>query len=301
MKYTSGRDFRQALEDRLQEIFHTENIPLVRLRKQVAFERLITRLLTIQPDTWILKGGLAMQLRLGIQSRTTKDIDLLYRELFTSIYDSLREAASLDIGDWFTFEVGQSEETPQDLFGGHRYHVRCLLDGRVFETFHVDVGVGDLLIEDYDCLYFDPILDFAGIVSTEVPCFPITQQIAEKMHALTREYASGGSSRARDFVDILLLAGLSNIEGVTLSKAIRATFEIRNAHSLPQEMPELSKVLEREYNHLTGELVLGYDDFHAAENALADFINPVLVNNDPGMWDAENWTWAELRVPSVRT
>ncbi len=105
-------------------------------------------------------------------------------------------------------------------------------------------------------------------------------------------YASGRSSRGKDFVDILLLAGLSNIEGVTLSKAIQSTFEIRNTHPLPQEMPELSKTLRREYNHFARELVLEYDDFHNAEIALADFINPVLVNNDPGMWDAENWTWA---------
>ena len=292
MKYTSGRAFRQVLGDRLKDIYHTENIPLVRLRKQVAFERFITRLLTIQPDNWILKGGLAMQLRLGIQSRTTKDIDLLYKELTASIYDSLVEAASLDIGDWFTFEVRQTEEAPQDLFSGHRYHVNCLLDGRVFEAFHVDVGVGDLLVEDYDCLNFDPILDFAGVAATEVPCYPITQQIAEKLHALTRKYASGGSSRAKDFVDILLLAGLSNIKGVTLSKAIQSTFEIRNTHPLPREMLELSKTLRREYSHLAGELDLEYNDFHDAENALANFINPVLVNNDLGMWDAENWIWA---------
>jgi hypothetical protein len=110
MKYTSGRAFKQVLGDRLKDIYHTENIPLVRLRKQVAFERFIARLLTIQPDAWILRGGLAMQLRLGIQSRTTKDIDLLYREVFASIYDSLVEAAFIDIGDWFMFEVRQTEE-----------------------------------------------------------------------------------------------------------------------------------------------------------------------------------------------
>ena len=167
-----------------------------------------------------------------------------------------------------------------------------MLDGRVFEAFHADVGVGDLLVEDYDCLQFDPILDFAGVAATEVPCYPITQQIAEKLHALTRKYASGGSSRAKDFVDILLLANLSNIEGVTLSKAIQSTFEIRNTHPLPREMLELSKTLRREYSHLAGELDLEYNDFHDAENALANFINPVLVNNDPGMWDAENWIWA---------
>jgi len=172
MKYTSGHAFRQALEDRLKNIHHVKNIPLVRLRKQVAFERFLARLLTAQPDTWILKGGLAMQLRLRVQSRTTKDIDLHNKELSTNIFDSIVEAAFLDLDDWFTFEVGQTEETPQDIFGGHRYNVQCRLDGRVFEAFHADVGVGDLLLENYDYLHFDPILDFADIDSTEVPCIP---------------------------------------------------------------------------------------------------------------------------------
>ncbi|MBN1306181.1 MAG: hypothetical protein JXA13_17220 [Anaerolineales bacterium] len=54
MKYTSGSAFRQALEERLKELHHTEKIPLVRLRKQIAFERFIARLQTVQPDTWIL-------------------------------------------------------------------------------------------------------------------------------------------------------------------------------------------------------------------------------------------------------
>jgi len=34
-----------------------------------------------------------MQLRLGLQSRTTKDIDLLNRELTGNIFDSLVETA----------------------------------------------------------------------------------------------------------------------------------------------------------------------------------------------------------------
>jgi hypothetical protein len=171
MKYTSGSAFRQALEERLKGLQHTENISLVRLRKQIAFERFIARLQTVQPDTWILKGGLAMQLRLGVQSRTTKDIDLLNQELSPGSYrDSLIEAASQDLGDWFTFEVGQKEEFPQDEFGGHRYQIRCLLDGRIFETFHVDIGMGDLILEDFDYLDFDPLLRFAEIASIKVPC-----------------------------------------------------------------------------------------------------------------------------------
>jgi len=264
---------------------------LVRLRKQVTFERFIARLQTIQPDTWILKGGLAMQLRLGMQSRTTKDIDLFTKELSGSIFDSLVETTSFDIGDWFRFEVRQTGDIPEDDFGGHRFQVVCRLDGRVFERFHVDVGVGDLLVEDYDYLHFDPILEFAGIASTEVPCYPITQQIAEKLHALTREYASGSSTRGKDFVDILLLAGLGNIDGALLSQGISSTFALRGTHPVPQTLLSLSKTLRHEYTRMSGALGLTFEDFDAAERALADFINPVFQSNDPGMWDADNWMW----------
>ena len=294
MKYTSGSAFRQALESRLKDIAHTENIPLVRLRKQISFERFIARLQSVHPDTWILKGGLAMQLRLGTQSRTTKDVDLLNKELSGDLYASLVEAASLNMADWFAFEVGQEDKAPRDAFGEHRYHVRCLLDGRVFEAFHVDVGVGDLLIDNFDYLLFDALLDFADIVSIEVPCYPITQQIAEKLHALTRQYETGGSTRVKDFVDILLLAGLADIEGTRLSETIRSTFEVRKTHSLPQEMPALSKTLGREYTRLAKELELSFDDFYDAAKALAEFVNPVLSGNALGIWDANNWRWREL-------
>ena len=40
-------------------------MPLVRLRKLVAFDRFLARLALAQPDAWILKGGLALQLRLA--------------------------------------------------------------------------------------------------------------------------------------------------------------------------------------------------------------------------------------------
>ncbi|MBT3713115.1 MAG: nucleotidyl transferase AbiEii/AbiGii toxin family protein [Anaerolineae bacterium] len=293
MRYTSGRAFRQALESRLQGLAHTENIPLVRLRKQISFERFIARLQSVHPDTWILKGGLAMQLRLGTQSRTTKDVDLLNNELSGDIYASLVEAASLNMGDWFAFEVGQEDKAPQDAFGGHRYHVRCLLDGRVFEAFHVDVGVGDLLVDNFDYLHFAALLDFADIASIEVPCYPITQQIAEKLHALTRQYESGGSTRVKDFVDILLLAGLADIEGTMLSEAIRSPFEVRKTHPLPQEMPALSKTIRREYTRLAKELDLSFAKFDAAEKALAEFVNPVFSSNTLGIWEANNWRWRE--------
>jgi len=79
VRYKTGAAFRQALGTRIKSISKESGMPLNRLRKLVAFDRFLARLVHDQPDDWVLKGGFALQLRLGERARTTKDIDLLAR------------------------------------------------------------------------------------------------------------------------------------------------------------------------------------------------------------------------------
>lgn len=76
MKYTSSAAFRQALEQRLKNEAADTGLALARLRKRVAFEMFLRRLLTVAPDRWVLKGALVLDFRLAVTTRTTKDIDL---------------------------------------------------------------------------------------------------------------------------------------------------------------------------------------------------------------------------------
>jgi hypothetical protein len=85
-KYATAAAFRRALEDKLQDIAGKEGVDLQRLRRQVAFDRLLARLSQAgQPRVppWVLKGGYAMELRIKA-ARTTKDIDLTMRSVVTS-------------------------------------------------------------------------------------------------------------------------------------------------------------------------------------------------------------------------
>jgi hypothetical protein len=193
MTYANSASFRRALEDRLRAQSLETGLPLVRLRKMVVFDRLLARLVHDQPDAWVLKGGLALQLRLGNQARTTKDMDVLLKspsDRGDDVHQALVRAALLDVGDWFQFEVERpAAESLAGPMGGLRFPVRGLLDGRRFETFHVDVGCGDPLIEPVDTLTTPPLLVFAGLPPTPVPCYPLTQQVAEKVHAYTRPRA----------------------------------------------------------------------------------------------------------------
>ena len=72
--YPSDTAFRQAPEQRLINQARAEpQVPLVRLRKAVAFEALLRRLLRDHPDEWLVKGGFALQLRLGLQTVGSQD------------------------------------------------------------------------------------------------------------------------------------------------------------------------------------------------------------------------------------
>src|SRR6266542_2788919 len=80
-QYATAGAFRTALEARLNERAHRDGVDLHRLRRQVAFDRLLARMFDpSQPvrDGWILKGGYALEMRFHM-ARSTKDLDLTVR------------------------------------------------------------------------------------------------------------------------------------------------------------------------------------------------------------------------------
>lgn len=124
-------------------------------------------------------------MRLVDKARTTKNIDVLVLAEEGVILSSLRNAGKIDLGDWFQFEIENNEVQPHQGFGGLRFPIRAFLDGRTFESFHIDVGVGDPVIESAEELVIPPLIAFAEFPPTRILCYPITQQIAEKVHAYT--------------------------------------------------------------------------------------------------------------------
>lgn len=239
--YTSATAFRHALEDRLKMISRTEKIDLQRLRKKVAFDRFLTRLFQTAHSPWILKGGYAMELRMK-EARATKDIDLVIREIISknkelsqnmAILEDLMEAARNDIGDFFTFFI---REPMQDLsatpYGGARYPVVAQIDGREFVRFHLDVAVGDIVLDPLELTEGRDWLSFAGIGGRRFQTISKEQQFAEKIHAYSLPRPSP-NTRVRDLLDMLLLIRTGNLRIDKMRKAIRVVFTYRRTHPIP--------------------------------------------------------------------
>jgi hypothetical protein len=242
-RFAGASAFRQALEARLNQRAKREGLDVQRLRRQVAFDRLLCRLFSEGAAHWALKGGYAMELRIA-GARATRDIDLALRQriqargeaLNLRILKMLQAAAAQDKADFFTFTIG---EPGMDLdgapYGGARYPVECRMDGRVFARFHLDVGVGDTIIEPLEEIHGQAWLNFAGIPAAVFLATPREQQFAEKLHAYTLPRGERPNSRVRDLVDMVLLIH-GGLDVVRLVSAVAKTFRHRATHDIPQEL-----------------------------------------------------------------
>src|SRR5207244_6946367 len=91
-----------ALEQRLLARSEATGVSLDRLRRRVLFERIIARLVASEPGQWVVKGGMAIEVRLSDEARLTKDLDLGLSDDVASgeeLRDGLIEALSGDFDD----------------------------------------------------------------------------------------------------------------------------------------------------------------------------------------------------------
>jgi hypothetical protein len=235
-QYNSGAALRTVLEERLKRISHEEAVDLQRLRRQVAFDRFLARLFRQGQTDWVLKGGYAMELRFHT-ARATKDLDFTVRAKPAGVLEYLQDAGALDRGDFFSFRIG---EAMKDLdgapYGGARYPVEAILADRTFVKFHLDVGVGDVIVEPVEVALTRDWLGFAGIDAPCVPMIQREQQFAEKLHAYTLPRPAAPSSRVRDLVDLVLLIRSDTLDATRVIECLRRTFARRDTHPVPSTL-----------------------------------------------------------------
>ena len=292
MKYVTSSTFRRALEDQMLLMSLQGGVTLMRLRKLTAFDRFLARLLPFQPGQWAVNGGFALQLHLGDQALSAKNIDMLLVTSCRAVYPALQKAAALQLEDWFTFEVMPAERQMPGAFGGMRYPVESMLDGRTFENFHIDVVVGSPIMTPLDDLNTLPLLAFAGIEPVSVACFSIARQLAGKLYAYTRPRAGRESSRVKEFVDILLLAGLADLQGKNLIEALQSTFDSAGTHALPSKVPPPPIDWPLSFEKMAHEIGFQEIQLNQAYAQIQQFLDPILEGSAATRrWDAASWSW----------
>jgi hypothetical protein len=289
-RYATPAAFRRALTDRLKAAAKERRWTLPQLQRQVAYDRLIERLY-LADDRWIIKGATALLARdLGV--RGTLDVDLYLDTGREAAETTLRRAAGIDAGDWFSFEIGG--RTPIGNNAG-----RLPVDGRIGTTtwlaFHVDLVGSDIRMTGLPDAV-PPLAEglIPGVEQHGYRAYPLVDHVADKVaatyegHGVTRR----PSTRYRDLVDLVAIVNGASVSAVAQSLALRSEFD-RRGLTVPMHFDVPDPALwERGYAAEARRSLL--DTARTLEDALAvvrPFIDPILEGTAAGSWERSSRRW----------
>ena len=293
-RFEDAEAFRASLEQRIRNAAEETGTPHDRLRKDVAFHRLVARFVAAGDDRWAIKGGVALLWRVGAEARATRDVDANWRGTIEDLNVFLDKVLYREAADWFEFEVSAPRPLQGETEGGLRFGVTVRLDGRQFAAFRLDINLTT------DTRLIEPVpihltlLEFAGLADLVVPMISVPQQLAEKLHAVIRTYASGDSSRAKDAYDCVLFAQTGGLhDALSLREAVAETFAVRDTQ-LPIGAPELpSGWTETLQSLLTDFPLPGVRGVDELETAWMSLWKPILNGSSPASatWNPATLSW----------
>jgi Nucleotidyl transferase AbiEii toxin, Type IV TA system len=231
------RDIPASVRARLQKMTGPK-MTFERLLVRYGVERLLFRLeQSPHADLFMLKGAQLFLLWTGHYFRTTRDMDFLGRgepdiQRMQHIWKEVCLIPCIEDGLFFDQERVKAEEIREgDGYGGIRVYVQAELS-KALINLQIDVGFGDAVTPRPSKTTFPVLLDMSA---PTVLTYPRETVVAEKFEAMVK--LGLRNTRMKDFYDLWVLAAEFPFDGLTLSKALAATFKRRKT-ILPEVVPD---------------------------------------------------------------
>ena len=266
-----------SLEQRLRNFAGADHLQL-RARRQIGYMAVIAALGASARDDeglplFAVRGGVAIELLLGLQARATKDLDASVRTTAGEIEPRLRDALARGWDD-FTFRLVSWE--PIHNTGAHRGNIKLAYKGRPFSTVLLEAapseGQAGQALQFVDNTLVDPG-DLGLTPIGEVPLVTLGYLIAQKLHACTdHAIPEWANDRARDLIDVLLVRRLlKDTELGEVRQACVEIFRLRGKQAWPPAitvLPEWPRLYETEVAKIPGFTPSDVDQAAADVNAL---------------------------------
>ena len=222
------------------------------LMRNYMMERFLERIsLSSYRDKFILKGGMLVAAMVGLDARSTMDLDATVKGANVSVEDvenMMAEIIAVPIDDGVTFQVKSISEIMDEAeYPGIRVTMTTLFDG-VRTPLKIDISTGDAITPKEVRYSFKLMLEERSI---EVWAYNLETVLAEKLETVISRNVT--NTRMRDFYDIHILQQIygESLSAPVLRDALAATakkrgtlLQMQKAEAIFDEVEE-SPVMEK--------------------------------------------------------
>lgn len=186
------------------------------------FERFLERLSQSKyQDKFILKGGMLIAALVGIDNRSTMDMDATIKNYpinVEALTKAINDICSVVIDDDVSFSFsGIDAIRDDDAYGGYRVSIMAEYD-TITTPLQIDITTGDA-ITPKEVLYLFKMIFEEG--SFGIWAYNIETVLAEKMETILRRGEL--NTRLRDFYDVYILAKTQRFEHSIFVDALKST------------------------------------------------------------------------------
>jgi hypothetical protein len=182
---------------------------------------------------FLVKGGVSIELRLGLRVRATKDLDLVFRGEASELLDAMEEAFMQPYAGFGIRRKGAVEDIRDT--GSRRLEVQLSFAGREWQTLQLEIAKPEA-----DEIELVPVAvgisDFGLDGPERVACLSLRYQVAQKLHAVTKQPPDRPNLRFWDLIDLILLEALLDDDLTQMREAAISIFAARGTHAWPPEL-----------------------------------------------------------------
>ena len=189
------------LFEKSKELANKSGLTQLELYQRFMFERILERIsISKYNSNFILKGGLLLSAMIGIQSRSTRDMDISIKGIDVSkekMLSVLNEILSIDINDKVKFKVVNITDIREDdEYGGNKYHLVGKLEN-LKVALEIDISTGDEITPRELNYEYHSLFENKKIY---IDSYNIETILAEKIETILRR--GKYNARMKDYYDI---------------------------------------------------------------------------------------------------
>lgn len=239
----------RQLKDLIRNLSKTKSADAQILMRNYMMERFLERLsLSDYRNKFILKGGMLVASMVGLEARSTMDIDTTVKGATVSLTEVERMISSIisvPLNDGVAFHIKSISEIMDEAeYPGIRVSIATEFDG-VKTPLKIDISTGDAITPCEVRYNFKLMLENQSI---EILAYNLETVLAEKLETVITRATT--NTRMRDFYDLHILSQLhsESIVPANLRDALIATAKKRGTEKYLIDASEIFNEVEADLN-----------------------------------------------------